>query len=215
VLSFVMLLLSAGVTIIGWAIVICLVLVGVRIVIPVVPFLYGKLWRIRVYDETKSGGLILHSFKAEDFWHLWRMRDTMMIGRSGNKYYFCGGHTPEDARKELEKVAAIRAAQRADEHERRPRWSLSERVELPGFEATYRMVDITFKLFQWLAFAGQGTVDAAVGGSVRTAYSTDPGFLPGARPNPIAPTATGGGRVGGAAGHRLANSASDLCVEKI
>ena len=69
-------------------------------------------------------------------------------------YYFTSDITPEDARKELQKVAAHRTAERAAEYQRRPKLSLSEQVELPAFEATWKWVDRTFKLFQWLAFAG-------------------------------------------------------------
>ena len=52
--------------------------------------------------------------------------------------------------------------------------------------------------------------NASSRGSVRAAHDARPRLLPGARPNPTAIThaATGGGRAGGAAGHRSASSQS-------
>ena len=137
VLSLLVQLLGWLSTIIGWALVVCAVLVCAWIL---QPYLYRKFWRVRVYYDSKDGELTSHSFRAEDLGHLW---NKSMVGRSVFSprrpagYYFFSDITPEDARKELQKVAAHRAAERAAEYERRPKLSLSEQVELPTFEATF------------------------------------------------------------------------------
>ena len=148
-LSLLVQLLNWVATIIGWALEACAVLVCARILLP---YLYRKFWRVRIYYWSKDGEPTSHSFRAEDFWHL---RRADMVGREplSRRYYFSPNITPEDVRKELQEAAAREAAERAAEWEKRPKWSLSEQVQLPGFEATWKWAERTFKFFQWLAFA--------------------------------------------------------------